>query len=216
MKIHEHTWKSIIYLDLCWFICVLRCWYKRFMCLSLECPISVPAALRRPQEKHDPAFLDHVPYGFCHFLCVFSLVCPISVPAALRRPQKKHAPGVLDHVPYVFCNFLCVFSLVCPISVPAALRRPQKKHAPGILDHVPYVFCHFLCVFFNNFWCLECYIHLSLHFMGPSQVPNLWNKSCPPVPAKCQNTNKNPVPALPRKRQMPRSGLSRRVINIQS
>ena len=79
------------------------------MCLSLECPISVPAALRRPQKKHDPGILDHVPYLFCRFLCVFSLVCPISMPAALPRPQQKLAPGILDHVPYVFCHVLYVF-----------------------------------------------------------------------------------------------------------
>ena len=124
------------------------CILSFFVAFSLVCPLSVPAALRRPQKKHAPGIWDHVPYVFCHFLCVFSLVCPISVPAALRRPQKKHDPGILDHVPYVFCHFVA-FSLVCPISVPAALRRPQKKHAPAFLDHVPYVFCHF-CLFFGE------------------------------------------------------------------
>ena len=51
------------------------------MCVAfcLVCPISVPAALRRPQKKHAPGFLDHVPYVFCEFLYVFEQILMFGV-----------------------------------------------------------------------------------------------------------------------------------------
>ena len=75
---------------------------SRIITFSLVCPISMPAALRRPQKKHAAGILEHVPCDF-FILGTFSLVCPMSMPVALRRPQKKHAPGILEHVPRVFC-----------------------------------------------------------------------------------------------------------------
>ena len=39
-----------------------------FVTFSLVCPISVPAALRRPQKKHAPGILEHVPCVFCRFV----------------------------------------------------------------------------------------------------------------------------------------------------
>ena len=36
--------------------------------MSFVCPISVPAALWRPQKKHAPGVLEHVPCVCCRFL----------------------------------------------------------------------------------------------------------------------------------------------------
>ena len=130
------------------------------MCLSLECPISVPAALRRPQEKHDPGFLDHVPYGFCHFLCVFSLVCPISVPAALRRPQKNTPLGFWTMYPMCFVIF-CVFLAWCAQS--ACLRRfaDLRKNTPlefwTMYPMCFVIFCVFFLMFFDVWSAISIY-----------------------------------------------------------
>ena len=59
------------------------------MFMSLVRPLSLPAALRRPQKKHPFGILENVSWVFCRF-CFFSLVRLLSLPAALRRPQKKH------------------------------------------------------------------------------------------------------------------------------
>ena len=45
-------------------LCVL----PNFVVFSLVCPMSMPAALRRPQKKHAPGILEHVPCVFCRFL----------------------------------------------------------------------------------------------------------------------------------------------------
>ena len=72
----------LIYMRVDVFVCV----FGVFM--SLVCPISVPAALRRRQKKHGPWIC-----GACFNMIIYvfyvpmSLVCPISMPAALRRPQ---------------------------------------------------------------------------------------------------------------------------------
>ena len=44
--------------------------YVFFVLMSLVCPISMPAALRRPQKKHAPGILEQVPCVFCRFLLI--------------------------------------------------------------------------------------------------------------------------------------------------
>ena len=45
---------------------------SRIVTFSLVCPISMPAALRRPQKKHAPGILEHVP---CVCLSIFVVFC---------------------------------------------------------------------------------------------------------------------------------------------
>ena len=77
----------------------------------------LPAALRLPQKKDAPGFLEHVSSGFGRFLAIcfhlfagFRVPQPFAsvsqLPAALRLPQtEKHAPGVLEYVSCGFSHF---------------------------------------------------------------------------------------------------------------
>ena len=45
---------------------------SRIVSFSLVCPIRMPAALRRPQQKHTPGILEHVSFVFCRFLLLLA------------------------------------------------------------------------------------------------------------------------------------------------
>ena len=72
----------------------------------------LPAALRRPQKKHAPGFLEHASCGFCNVLTISGPLKPFAavsqLPAALRLPQKKHASVFLEYVSCGCCHLLTI------------------------------------------------------------------------------------------------------------
>ena len=67
------------------------CVLSIFVTFSLVCPISMPAALRRPQKKHAPGILEHVPCVFCRFLVfLFNLN---TILLALGSPSRVRLCG---------------------------------------------------------------------------------------------------------------------------
>ena len=53
------------------YMCILIC---SCVFMSLVCPISVHAALRRPKKNHAPQALEDVPDGFCYVVVVVAVV----------------------------------------------------------------------------------------------------------------------------------------------
>ena len=67
--------------------------FNMFICafdvfMSLVCPISVPAALRRPQKKHAPEIWEHVPCVFCRFMLFLVRFLKFRVPILLETIKK--------------------------------------------------------------------------------------------------------------------------------
>ena len=94
---------------------VFVCVFGAFM--SLVCPISMPAALRRPQKKHAPGILEHVPCVFCRFVLLVSTLLrnsknKVGVPnqraCGASATSEKNTPAILEHVPCVICRFVFV------------------------------------------------------------------------------------------------------------
>ena len=83
-------------------------YFVDFVTFSLVCPIRVPAALRRPQKKHAPGFLEQVCCVFCWFL---SLLAWCAQSACLRRfadLRKNTPPEFWSMYPVCFVDF-CLF-----------------------------------------------------------------------------------------------------------
>ena len=114
------------------FICV----FAVFM--SLVRPISLPAALRRPQKNHAPGFLEHVPCVFCRF-SLLSAWCAHS--ACLRRFADLRKTTPLDFwsmYPVYLANFR-YFQPGAPTQPACGASPTSEKTPPGILEHVSYV-----------------------------------------------------------------------------
>ena len=112
----------------------------------------LPAALRLPQKKHAPGFLEYVTCGFYHFFNDFRLpqalcgcvaaACGASAPSEQNTPLDFWSMYLADFV--IFNDFRAPKPFAAVSQLPAALRLPKKKHAPGILEHVSCGFCRFL------------------------------------------------------------------------
>ena len=74
--------------------CIL-CISSIFVTFSLVCPISVPAALRRPQKKHAPGILEH---ASCVFECLDAILTLFCRYFAAISP--------------LFCRYLSLFAAI--------------------------------------------------------------------------------------------------------
>ena len=109
----------------------------------------LPAALRRPQKKHAPGFLECVSCGFCHFndlrapqaLCV----CVAAACGASATSKKTHPWNFGACILWMLSIFV---DFRVPPSTPWSMCLPQalcffflKKLAPGFPEHVFCVCC---------------------------------------------------------------------------
>ena len=102
----------------------------RIVTFSLVFPMSMPAALRRPQEKHTPGILEHVPYVFCRFVLCLAWC---SQSACLRRFGEKTRPlEFWSMIPCVFCRLLCFLFDVWQFLISKSLNRQATKRKKWI------------------------------------------------------------------------------------
>ena len=126
------------------------CVFDMFM--SLVCPISVPAALQRPQKKHAPVILEQVSCVFCRLL---SLLAWCVQSACLRRfaDLSKNTPLEFWTMCLMYFVIFCVFLAWCAQS--ACLRRFADLRKNTTLEFWTmcpmdfFIFCVFLA------WCAQ-------------------------------------------------------------
>ncbi len=75
----------------CHFGAYTLCMRLIFLTFSLVCPVSVPAARRRPQEKQVPGILEHASCASCLFVVFF----PICVEAGMLNTSTTPCYGVV-------------------------------------------------------------------------------------------------------------------------
>jgi len=103
----------------------------------------LPGALRRPQKKHTPGFLEYVSCGFCHLLMISGprpsrlRLCR----SCLRRfgdlRKNTHTPGFLEHVSCEFGRFSLILAppkyyrhRMTPTTTAAAAAASQQPPCP--------------------------------------------------------------------------------------
>merc|ERR1712086_928601 len=65
----------VCFVDFCCFLFGFEYVFAVFKVSLQGASVWLPAALRRPQKKHAPGFLEHVPCVFCRFCCFWCLEC---------------------------------------------------------------------------------------------------------------------------------------------
>ena len=117
------------------------CIYVLYVLMSLVCPIRMPAALRRHQEKHAPGFL--VPCVFCRLVLLLAW-CAQS--ACLRRfaNLRKNTPLEFWSKYLVYFVDFCHFQLGVPNQRACGASATSETTRPWMFGACFNMFIYFL------------------------------------------------------------------------